>query len=362
MLEAGLQLVHEVDGLHVGLLVLEGLDVGEDLGLDEVEQTPELLGVVLDRRAGEQDDARGRQLLEHVDDARVAVFEAVRLVDDQVVEGDVLERVLEVGLEDLEGGDDDVRLEEFGLEAEAALGHDVGLVELGVDDHVAAGLSLVVVLDDAVHAGPLVDGLLPVVDRRERRDDELGALDLHGHHQVVHERDGLRRLAEPHFVGQDHVAPQVPVVDQPVQALQLLLAERQVVPLLRRLLLLDQLVFRLRLRQQRLQLRECRLVDELPVAQRPLSRRQLLSTLGHDFGPYFSARQIQIPRRIVDTPVTPLVVIDFLLTIENVFGLPCCIILRQIPPLDHKDPVSLGMQVDICDFIVHQVLQLVARV
>jgi hypothetical protein len=55
----------------------------EDFGHDEVEQAPELLEVVVERSAGEQQAEGGLELVQGEEALGFIVFDLVRLVDDQ---------------------------------------------------------------------------------------------------------------------------------------------------------------------------------------------------------------------------------------------------------------------------------------
>jgi hypothetical protein len=74
------------------------------------------------------------------------VFQAVRLVDYDELEGDELHDGLEVGEEDFEAGDQDVEFVQVGGLQDAAFCGDVGVVPLVVADARAAGLAVVVVV------------------------------------------------------------------------------------------------------------------------------------------------------------------------------------------------------------------------
>lgn len=87
-------------------------------------------------------------------------------INDHLLKGDVFQGVFKVCLEHFVGGDHDVRFEQLGLETESAFGHHVRVVELSVDDPLTPRLPLRVLLHYAVHARPLINGLLPVVNCR----------------------------------------------------------------------------------------------------------------------------------------------------------------------------------------------------
>lgn len=63
--------------------------------------------------------------------------------------------------------------------------------------------------DDVDLRRPQLEFLLPRYDRRQRNDQEEGAVDMMGVHEDGNERDRLDRLPQPHFIGQDD--PVLPV-------------------------------------------------------------------------------------------------------------------------------------------------------
>jgi hypothetical protein len=66
---------------------LEGAEVGEDVGEEEVEERPELAKVVLEGRAREEELVVGAQRAQLAQEAAVPVLQAVPLVDDDVPVG-----------------------------------------------------------------------------------------------------------------------------------------------------------------------------------------------------------------------------------------------------------------------------------
>jgi hypothetical protein len=159
------------------------------------------------RRTGDEEAVVGAEGAHHLGEQRVFVLDAVRLVDDDVAPVELLEVVLLLD-HHLVRGDHHVEL--AGLQHALALRVPLlaGAVELdGLDD-----------------GAPAPELGQPVVQRGLGHDHHVGARDAAELAQVGQQRDGLQRLAQPHLVGQDAVDPVVVQVDEPVEALQLVLA------------------------------------------------------------------------------------------------------------------------------------------
>ena len=89
--------------------------------------------------------------------------------------------------------------------------------------------------DDGVHVRPLLHLALPMRQRRERRHHKEGATNALLTVQVVEHRDALGRLAEAHLIRQHDAPPGVPRSHQPVEALELVVAQGTVALVERRL-------------------------------------------------------------------------------------------------------------------------------
>ena len=119
-LEDAVQLIDHLDAL-AGFLVVDAVVLllllgkvepalelrqgGEDVGEEKVQQRPQLREGVLQRCSSQQQLVRGRDGLQLADEFAVEVLQAVALVDDQVLEVVLLQK-LAIGHDDLEGGDD----------------------------------------------------------------------------------------------------------------------------------------------------------------------------------------------------------------------------------------------------------------
>lgn len=93
-------------------LVEETVQVGviaEDLRTDEVEQRKQLLEIILEGRAGDEHTPAGVVGADDLGEEGVHVLDPVRLVDDDVAEGELLEVVL-LADADLVGGDEDLEV------------------------------------------------------------------------------------------------------------------------------------------------------------------------------------------------------------------------------------------------------------
>ena len=160
--------------------LVEALGAGEDLGQEEVEERPQLVQVVLQRRAGDEEAVGGA---EHAHGARedgVLVLDAVRLVDDDVAPVHLLEEVLLLD-DHLVRRDD--RVELAGLQ-------EVRLLVLAL-------LRVAVELDGPQRGAPPPELVHPVVQRRLGHDHHVRPADAAELEQVAQQRDRLQRLAQP---------------------------------------------------------------------------------------------------------------------------------------------------------------------
>jgi hypothetical protein len=108
-LEGELVLLRALEELDAVLDAHEHVLLVEDFGHDEVEQAPELLEVVVERSAGEQQAEGGLELVEGEEALGFIVFDLVRLVDDQRLPLYARQRRV-ADLRPLVVGDDDVEL------------------------------------------------------------------------------------------------------------------------------------------------------------------------------------------------------------------------------------------------------------
>lgn len=96
--------------------VVEEFGLAEYFGEEEVEQAPELVQVVLEGGASQQQFALGVEFADDLGELTVLVLDLVGFVNDDVVPLDLLQTI-EADSDPLEGGHDDVKL---------ALVHHVG--------------------------------------------------------------------------------------------------------------------------------------------------------------------------------------------------------------------------------------------
>lgn len=101
-LQHAVQLLNLLERLQVPVLLQERLHVIELLRLYVIEKRPEFLGVVLHRRAREQQYSLARVVLQQLKRLRLFVLEAMCLVDHDVGEGNLLDDGIQVGHEHLE--------------------------------------------------------------------------------------------------------------------------------------------------------------------------------------------------------------------------------------------------------------------
>ena len=170
----------------------------EHARVDPVEDRPQLRQAVLHRRAGEGDALAGAQLAHGAGRSGGRVLDELRLVEHDGRPGDLGEDV-EVAGEQAVGRDDEIAGREHGRRLAAVVA--VGAVALGA------------VVDGDGHRRREAAGLgLPVVDDRERADDEVRARSV----DEVGERG--RRLAEPHVVGEAAAEAEAVEESQPAEA------------------------------------------------------------------------------------------------------------------------------------------------
>lgn len=215
-------------------VVDEAVQAAEALGVEEVEQAPELRRVVLQRRAREEVrmlDVEGAQVAH---ERRVLVLHAVRLVDHEVAPLDLAQAV-QVLMEDLKRGDHHLKLDETGDRGHArwrpavgvALLHgcvDVQIAPLVVDDNCPrVGAAMV---EQGVEVRPRLKLALPVLQGGQGRHDEERPANLLHRPNVVEHRDGLYCLAKAHLVGEEHGPAVVPREEEPVDALELVGPQR----------------------------------------------------------------------------------------------------------------------------------------
>ena len=183
----------------------------EDIGEEEVEQRPQLMQVVLDRRARQQQPARRPYLAEEPRELRVLILEAMRLVDDEASPAHLLER--------------------RDLRRHRLLGRQAHVVVARRHERLALLRALVlgaVQHKDAQLGAELGKLALPVAEHRERQHDQVRLGERRGlllQRQVAEQRDRLQRLAEAHLVGEDAVEIALVQREHPVEPLELVVAQ-----------------------------------------------------------------------------------------------------------------------------------------
>lgn len=153
--------------------------VGEDLRADKVEQREQLLQVVLQRRASDQQPSPRDERPNDLRKNRVDILDPVRLVDHDILETELLQRRF-LDETDFVRSDADIEVlrDETGGDELRAL-----LLRAGEND-------------GADVRRPLAKLAGPVLESRFGDDDEMGAGSVCLVFQVGEERDGLKRFAE----------------------------------------------------------------------------------------------------------------------------------------------------------------------
>lgn len=145
------------------------------------------------------------------------ILKPVRLVDHYVDEWDFLEHRIEVGHEHLERGNQYVELVQLLLLRDSALIGDIGVEPLPVANLLPPLRATWVVVENRVKRCPLVRNPLPVLERRQRSQDQIRPAQLVNLVQVVEQRQSHDGLAQTHLVGKHYVSVFVPRPDQPVE-------------------------------------------------------------------------------------------------------------------------------------------------
>ena len=200
-----LLLLHPVELLAVALLIvpeplLEHLGVVEHLRKEQVEQRPQLAEIVLQRRPREQQSTVAPELVQVARQSPLAIFQSLRLVDDDVLPVHLAE-LRAIAHDELVGGDEDVE-----LELKHLLREDLG-----------AFLSSADVIHRLHALEPRLDLRLPVDDDGVGDDDEVRAVVLLALPQVGDQRAHLHGLPQAHLVRQDAVEAVVVQGDHPLQ-------------------------------------------------------------------------------------------------------------------------------------------------
>ena len=187
---------------------VKGLGAAEDVWQEKVEQRPQLVQVVLKRRAGDQEPI---PRLEQPDDLReggLLVLNSMSLVERASASEDCISRGGARGPTYLI--DDDVLPREF-LEVRLLSKHHLVArdadVEFLVDEPISDQLSALL-LGTLKHqhvdlGSPLLELPLPVVQRRLGHRDEMRPGHVADVAQIAEESNRLQRLPEAHLVGQD---------------------------------------------------------------------------------------------------------------------------------------------------------------
>jgi hypothetical protein len=164
------------------VLMKEALEirvVHKDLGANEVEEREELLQAVLQRRARDEQAPAARERAHDLREDAVRVLDAVRLVNDDVLERELLERALLDQAELVRGHDDLERLREQPLR-----------------DDLRTFLLRALQDDDVDVRCPVLELALPVLQCALGDDDDVRAGDASVVLEVGEEGDRLERLAE----------------------------------------------------------------------------------------------------------------------------------------------------------------------
>uniref|UniRef100_A0AAG5DLD8 Uncharacterized protein n=1 Tax=Anopheles atroparvus TaxID=41427 RepID=A0AAG5DLD8_ANOAO len=186
---------------------VEVIGAVEDVRQQEVEQRPELVQVVLQRRTGQQQPVGGLELAQDLRQLRLFVLDAVRLVDHHVAPVEPLERR---------------------LLADAHLVRRDAHVPLARRQHVPNERVARLLVADQAHGSdrrtPACELVHPVLQRRLRHDHDVRSRVVAQVFQVAEQRDRLQCLTEAHLVRQDPVDAVLVQRNHPVQPADLVVA------------------------------------------------------------------------------------------------------------------------------------------
>mmetsp|Transcript_47611 Transcript_47611/g.79829 ORF Transcript_47611/g.79829 Transcript_47611/m.79829 type:complete len:768 (+) Transcript_47611:2909-5212(+) len=208
------QLMHLLNDVGIGrtfaciVPVVELLAVVEEVRQQKVQQRPQLVEVVLQRRACHEHPVVALEPAHCVTQHRVLILEPVGLVHDDVLEAELLQDAL-LGVGGLVRRDNHV-----------VLARDHVLLP-----HARPLLFAPVELEHRQVWAPLLHLFAPVHADGQRAHDQVRPGDAAGLLEVPEQRDGLERLAQPHLVRQDPVEAAVEQVDEPVHALNLVVPQ-----------------------------------------------------------------------------------------------------------------------------------------
>src|SRR3990167_1951431 len=149
----------------------------------------------------------------------------MRFVDDDLLEWEQFQDVLGITQKHLKTCDEDIELAEFGVSHERPLHLDIDEAPFVMATSSSSLGSIVVMVEDPIHDGPLINSTLPVLKSAERSQYQEGSLHVLHREQVVEEGDRLNGLSKSHLVSQDHISAMVPTLNQPIQTLKLVTSE-----------------------------------------------------------------------------------------------------------------------------------------
>jgi len=204
--------------LEIAKVLQEAGQRSEDMRLDEVEEGPELFGVVLQRRPGEDYAVICLEELEPLEQLRPLVLQAMRLVDNQRFPVDLTQLRPVRAQNHLVGRKQDV---EFELAGGSLLPLPLVVPLVLANDSPVGRVTLV---DYTVHLRPAFKFTNPMGKRRQRTHDQERPMDVLITVQILQEGDALNSLAQAHFVRKNRASPVIPAVHEPIEPFQLVLA------------------------------------------------------------------------------------------------------------------------------------------
>lgn len=160
----------------------------EFLRVNIVQQTPKFTGVVLYRSTRQQKYSLAWHSLQSRQNFSIFIFEPMSLVDNNELERHVHDHIIEVKQENFVTGDEYLEFVELRRDGRSFHG-DVVVVPLIVLNASSSGLAILVIIQYAVHVGPVLHSPLPVLESGERSYHQEGSLDVFKGEQMVQESD-----------------------------------------------------------------------------------------------------------------------------------------------------------------------------
>mmetsp|Transcript_44997 Transcript_44997/g.74558 ORF Transcript_44997/g.74558 Transcript_44997/m.74558 type:complete len:441 (-) Transcript_44997:289-1611(-) len=190
----------------------------KQVGQQEIEQTPQLTQIVLQRRASDQQTMiRAKLCAQSATELRCIVLESMRLVDDDVFIVQSTQHCM-LNHTNLVRANNDI----------ASVRHHLSrtlVLEVLLDHGEPLFFSVRLEGKHAQRRTPLGKLATPIDDGRLRHHHQMQTIDRLALVQIRQQSDGLQRLAQPHLIGKDTMQSVMREIDQPRDTLQLIITQ-----------------------------------------------------------------------------------------------------------------------------------------